>query len=166
MNSSLVYLRPINLAYVRVTGRYDESIPHAWERMFDWLESHGLNNPHGRGYGLARDNPDIVGAGNCRYDACIAITPDLEHRAMRDLGATIMPGGSFARMRRIGGYCEFHRTVAGILQTFEPGGGLKVDSKRPIVTIYLDDPRRTDPHDQRVELCVPVSVARGAGEAA
>lgn len=156
-NSSLVYLRPASLAYVRVTGPYETSIPKAWDLMFDWLDQHGFSTPHGRGFGLARDNPSIVGPAACRYDACITITPNLESRAMRELGIMTLPGGPFARIRRTGCYDNVRALVSDFYTTYQPPEGLRLDNRRPLVTIYFDDPRRVEPSDQRSEMCIPLT---------
>ena len=165
MKSGLVYLRPSRLAYVRVTGAYETSIPEAWSRMLSWIEKNGLSSPVGIGYGLARDNAIIVGADKCRYDACIQVTPLFEERAIRELGVVTLPGGSYTRMRLAGGYEPIRSIMTTIHSEFAPSPLLRIDDKRPIVTIYLDDPRRFDGNDLRADICVPVTAARVSCEA-
>ena len=99
MIGGLVYLRPARMVFVRATGPYETSIPHAWEKMFAWLEKSGIDNPVGRGFGLARDNPATVGPQNCRYDACVEVKPQYEERAGRELGLMTLPGGSYLSNR-------------------------------------------------------------------
>jgi DNA gyrase inhibitor GyrI len=159
MKSGLVYLRPARMTYIRVTGPYEKSIPEAWARMLEWVDRHGLSSPIGRGYGLARDNPERVGAQHCRYDACVMVTPLFEERASRELGLITLPAGPYARLRRAGGYDQIPSVVAGLHTGFESPPDLRLDDRRPIVTIYLEDPRRFDPVDLRADVCVPVSAA-------
>ena len=155
MKSGLLYLRPARLTLVRVTGPYATTIPAAWEKMFAWLDKHGFNSSFGRGYGLARDNPNIVGADKCRYDACVELEPIFEERAIRELGVQTLPGGSYVRERRTGGY-DLYNQDSTFHAAFEVPSGLMLDDKRPVVTIYLDDPRRIAAAELRSDFCVPV----------
>ena len=164
MKSGLLYLRPSRLTYVRMTGAYETTIPAAWEKMFAWLEKIGCNSSFGRGYGLARDNPNTVGADKCRYDACIVLEPIFEERAIRELGAQMLPGGSYIRERRVGAYEDLCTQVAKLHASFEAQAGLILDERRPVVTIYLDDPRRMPPAELRSDFCVPVKAKTGRSE--
>lgn len=161
-----VYLRPSRLVYVRVCGPYRDSIPAAWDRMFNWLDNNGLRSPVGRGYGLVRDNPNVVAPEACRYDACVDVDPFFEERAARELGIQTLPGGPYVRSRKKGDYADVTRLMLKTHATFQASPGLKLDDRRPIVAIYLDDPRRIDLDDLRTDVCVPVStkVARARDE--
>ncbi len=160
MKNGLVYLRPTRLAYVRVTGNYEQSIPRAWEQLLRWVDKNGLNSPVGRGYGLARDNPARVGAENCRYDACVQVSPMFEERAMRELGVFTLPAGPYKRIRQAGGYEPICSMMPKLHSDFTAPAELRLDDRRPIVTIYLDDPRRFDASDLRADICVPVAAVR------
>lgn len=159
MKHSMVYLRPFSVVYVRATGDYASSIPQAWVRLFQWLEKTGLNSPIGRGYGLARDNPATAGIDKCRYDACIEIDPFLEARALRDLAVQTLPGGSYLRQRQSGDYNQLKDVMANFHQNFVPPQDLQLDGKRPLVTIFLDDPRRLPPAELRADICAPVAAS-------
>ena len=157
MASGLVYLRPARMVFVRATGPYETSIPQAWEKLFAWLDKTGIDNPAGRGYGLARDNPATVRPENCRYDACIEVRPQYEERAARELGLMTLPGGSYLRQRTAGDYAMMRQAVPDVYANFAAPTGLRFDDRRPLVVIYLDDPRRLEPIDLRADVCVPVS---------
>ena len=163
MQNGLVYLRPSRLAYVRVTGAYETSIPAAWTKLLTWIDRNGVGSVLGRGFGLARDNPLIVAAERCRYDACIEVEPLFEERARRELGVLTLPAGPYVRKREIGNYDAIVSFVAIRHSTFVAPTGLRLDDNRPLVTVYLDDPRRLEPKDLRADICVPV--ATGAGRA-
>jgi AraC family transcriptional regulator len=162
MKSGLVYLRPARLAYVRVTGPYATSIPEAWSRLLSWVDKYGLNSPVGHGYGLARDNPLRVGVDKCRYDACVQVTPLFEERALRELGLVTLPAGPYTRLRQAGGGTPIRSVIADLYTDFTAPAVLKRDDRRPVVTIYLDDPRRFDANDLRADVCIPVMAARGS----
>jgi AraC family transcriptional regulator len=164
MKSGLVYLRPSRLAYVRVTGAYETSIVKAWDQMLSWLEKHGLHSPIGRGYGLMRDCPKIIAPEKCRYDACVDLNPFFEERAIRELGAQTLPGGSYMRIRNIGSYDNLRGKLPGLYTDFEAPAGLRFDERRPLVTIYLDDPRRMSDDDLRADICLPISARANRNE--
>lgn len=160
MNCNLVYLRPARLAFVRVTGPYETSIPEAWHKLFAWIDRHGYSSPAGRGYGLARDNPSRVESGRCRYDACVQLMPLFDDTASRELGVINLPGGSYRRERIVGCYAEISKRVAGAHNQALVYEDLRLDDKRPIVTIYLDDPRCVPDQHLRADLCLPVAAGQ------
>ncbi len=166
MKSGLVYLRPSRLAYVRATGAYETSAPEAWERMSSWVSKHGFGATVTRGYGMMRDNPQMIAAENCRYDACVDLNPLFEERAIRELGAQTLPGGSYVRLRKAGAFQPLRAEVAGFYTVFDAPNGLRFDDHRPIVMIFLDNPHRYTSQDIRADVCVPVSVSakRSAGD--
>jgi AraC family transcriptional regulator len=155
-HSVLIYLRPTRLVHVREKGRYEETIPKAWDTLFSWLDSNRLRASVRRGYGLARDNPLEIGPQNCRYDACVELRPEFEARALRELGITTLPGGAYACRRLSGNYDRVRSEVADVYSSFVPLPGLYFDENRPIVSIYFDDPGRMQNGDLRADVCVPV----------
>jgi AraC family transcriptional regulator len=158
LHSVLVYLRPTRLIYVRETGAYEKTIPKAWERLKAWLGGNGLYAPIGRGYGLALDDPAKVGEQNCRYDACVEIAPELEERALRDIGVLTLPGGVYACRRLSGDYDGVRTVVANVHSEFEPLPYLAFDTSRPVVSVYIDNPERNVESALRADICVPVTV--------
>ena len=164
MKNAVVYLRPWRIAYVRKTGPYESTIPAAWDHMLGWLEKHGLHSPIGRGFGLMRDCPSLVAPDQCRYDACIDLNPFFEERAIRELGVQTLPGGSYVRTRHFGSYDELRPELPRMYETFQTPAGLQIDQRRPLVTIYLDDPRQHGAEDLRADICVPVIVRSNRGE--
>ena len=154
--SVLMYLRPVRLVYVRVTGAYEHTIPRAWKQLVSWYNDNGLAPPSGRGYGLARDNPADVGRQNCRYDACLTITPELEKRAFADLSIATLPGGAYACRRLPGGHGHLRSIVASVYAGFEPLPGLELDQIRPVVSVYADNEPGSVEADRRVDVCVPI----------
>lgn len=155
-HSVLMYLRPARLISVRETGRYEDSIPKAWNRLSGWLDANGFHAALGRGYGLARDNPLQLGVEKCRYDACVLIPAQLEDKTPRELDVTILPGGAYACRRLSGSYDGMRSAVTNAYAEFTPLPGLCFDGNRPVVSIYLDNPRRFRDRDLRADICVPV----------
>ncbi len=166
MKHGLVYLRPTSMVSVRATGQYEQSIPEAWEKMFSWLARHRLSTPVGRGYGLAHDHVVNVPAVKRRYDACIQLTPLHEARAMRELSVLTLPGGPYLRRRLIGDYQDVCGLIASGSGAIEVPTDLRIDQRRPIVTIYLDDPSSTAPGQLRADVCWPISTVSSRSQAA
>lgn len=164
MKSGLVYLRPSRLTYVRHLGPYETTISSAWKEMMGWLSSNGHHSSMGRGYGLLRDCPKNVAPEKLRFDACVELDPLFEERAIRELGAQTLPGGSYLRVRNVGSYASLQAKLANFHAGFEAPPGLKLDERRPIVTIYLASPLRQDEDSLRADVCVPVNVASARGE--
>lgn len=162
MTSGLVYLRPTRLVYLRMIGAYEQVIPEAWSKLLAWHDKCGAGASAGRAYGLARDNPDRVGRDKCRYDACIESSPLIEERALRELGLIMLPAGPYARSRHVASYDGLRTTMSNLYQNFVPPRDLKIDDRRPIVTIYLDNPRRMDDAKLRADVCMPVSAGRAS----
>ena len=165
-------IKPTNVA-PNVENRCGQSIPALAPKIHSysftstrdgWLTKNGLHSPIGRGFGLARDNPAAVGIDKCRYDACVELEPIFEERAIRDLGAQTLPGGSYVRERRIGGYQDLCNQVSALHAAFEAPSGLMRDDRRPLVTIYLDDPRRMAAAELRSDFCVPVKAKTARSE--
>ena len=111
MNSNLVYLRPLRVAYIRSVGPYAQSSAQAWSQMFDWLRDNGLHAFPGCGYGLLLDNQLVTKAGECRYDACVEISYMPESRAEGSLQTRKLPGGAYIRDRHIGCYTKIGEKI-------------------------------------------------------
>lgn len=57
MITILVYLRPVNVAVVRVRGSYSASLAQAWDLMSDWLRTGGAICDVPPRYGLLLGDP-------------------------------------------------------------------------------------------------------------
>jgi DNA gyrase inhibitor GyrI len=60
-------------------------------------------------------------------------------------------------MRQAADYDSLRTLVSCLHTGFVATHGLMLDDRRPIVTIYLDDPRRNDGAKLRADVCVPVT---------
>ncbi len=166
MSTGFVYLRPLNVAVVRAKGPYSKSASAAWGDMFSWLNSSGLIRDIGTGYGLLLDDPRIVAPANCRYEACV----ELVEEARRVLPVTFsirrLPGGAYVRQRHVGGAVGLSHTIAKLRNEWTPGQGVAIDSRRPVIEIYLDHPDRVPFENQRVDVCMPVKAEENTGRSA
>lgn len=157
MRVGLVYLRPKQVVFIRTTGPYRSSSLLAWAAMADWLDRHGLRAHMPCGYGLAQDDPQTVAAELCRYDACIELPAGVQIPRDDGLPIQTLPGGAFARVRHVGPYRSVRTSITRVRDDWMPlQSGLLHDRRRPLLTIYLDDPRTKDLAKLRCDVCLPV----------
>jgi AraC family transcriptional regulator len=154
---SLVYLRPRLVGFVRSQGPYASSSAQAWQALRDWLDRHDLTGKTGCGYGLALDHPQQVAPENCRYEACIDLPAGYENLKTDGLSFQTLPGGAFARIRHVGPYNKVRASVALVRDTWLPDQPrLLADRRRPLLIVYLDDPKTCAANKLRCDVCVPV----------
>lgn len=160
MHNAFVYLRPLNVAFIRVEGPYAEAAPDAWQRVFAWLDRSGHRRSSGCGYGLMLDDPMTTAREKCRYDACIEMLVDYQDCISREFGFRRLPGGAYARRRQVGPpEGGVTRLVSTLRDDWAPENGLVIDAKRPVIEIYLDDPATTPLEKRRIDVCLPVSAS-------
>ena len=158
MRVGLVYLRPRQVGFVRAHGPYRRSSIEAWHTMSEWLERHDLSGQVSCGYGLALDHPDSVDAKQtCRYDACVELSSGYENLKADGLAFQTLPGGAFARIRHVGHYGKLSASLAKVRDEWLPEQPrLLLDRRRPLLAIYLADPKTRDRAKLRCDVCVPV----------
>ena len=166
MKHGFVYLRPLTVAFARATGQYGVSSQEAWNRVFAWLEETHLIKTVGTGYGLLLDDPRNVDPSKCRYDACIELTEEARPLVPADFGIGRLPGGAYARRRHVGGTAGLGDVISDMRKGGIEANGLRVDSRRPLIEIYFDNPRFVGPAKQRIDVCMPVSIDESHGRSA
>jgi AraC family transcriptional regulator len=162
VTTGFVYLRPISIVGVRKKGPYELSWRPAWQQMFAWLDDSGMRREIGCGYGILRDNPKEVEAESCRYDACVELLPGYENMVPAGFTVSRLPVGAYARRRQVG-ISGLHGAIEALRDAWVPTNSLSIDTKRPFLTIYLDDPEKVTPDKMRVDVCLPVTATGSAG---
>lgn len=156
MQIGYMYIRPVEVLYVRALGPYKASSVAAWNTMLAWLDAHRLRSQIVRGFGLINDDPQTTPEHQRRYDACVEAIAGLDIDHTAGVGRLTVPGGAYVVHRHVGR----HRTIGAgfsyIQRKWVPGHGLKVDRRRPSLEIYLNDPATTPPKELMTDLCVPV----------
>jgi DNA gyrase inhibitor GyrI len=88
---------------------------------------------------------------------------ELVEEARRLLPATFLirrlPGGAYARQRHVGGIVGLSHTISKLRNEWTPGQNVVIDSRRPVIEIYLDNPDLVPLERQRVDVCMPVKAA-------
>jgi AraC family transcriptional regulator len=165
VRTGFVYLRPLNVAACRVAGPYSESSGAAWGKVFAWLNSSGLIRQIGTGYGLLLDDPRETPPEKCRYEACVELLDEARGVVPADFNVRRLPGGAYARQRHVGGTVGLSKTISKLRNEWVPHGVI-VDTRRPVIEIYLDNPDRVPTERQRVDVCMPVTAVEYAGQSA
>jgi AraC family transcriptional regulator len=98
-STRLVEMRPIDIAFLRSIGPYDDIDTTMWGRIRDRLRELGVSTD-GLPLGIAHDDPWITPPERLRYDAGWTI----DHRLPPDrgLGQQTVPGGSYALTTYVG----------------------------------------------------------------
>lgn len=166
MSSGFVYLRPLNVATVRAVGPYSVSAAAAWKTMFDWLNESGVINSVGTGYGLLLDDPRRVATQMCRYEACIELADEYRSQIPESFSVRRLPGGAYARQRHVGGTNGLALAISTLRNDWMPTQGLVVDTRRPVIEIYFDNPKFVPVEKQRIDICMPVTASADADQSA
>ena len=148
--------RPVTLLYARRTGAYETAAREAWGVMEKWL---GDNNAGQRAkirYGIMHDNPTTTDAELLRYDACVQALPGFEVDPSAGIRRVTLPGGAYAVHTHVGSYDQTGELFTALSKEAVPERRLALDSERPFIAIYLNDPSITREMHRRTEICVPV----------
>jgi AraC family transcriptional regulator len=166
VSTGFVYLRPLNVAAVRAKGPYAQSSVAAWDDMFGWLKQTGLIRQIGTGFGLLLDDPRAVDPAKCRYEACVELVEEARRVLPETFSVRRLPGGAYARRRHVGGVAGLAHTISQMRHDWMPGQGVMIDSRRPVIEIYLDNPDTVPVEAQRIDVCMPVMAVENFGRTA
>lgn len=152
MNIDVIERQPVSVACLRYEGPFGEPLGRFWRNtVAPWLAEHGLIDcPR---YGVTIDDPVFTAQEDCRYDACVELSPGLK---LPDASHTMLPGGRFAVTRFKGTGAEIG-AVRGAFLAECAARGLQWDSVRPPFEhyprgAYFD--RKTG--EFSCELCIPL----------
>lgn len=155
---SPIELPPVPVAYLRRHGSYGPETTHFWvATVSPWLAANGLK---GRSlYGISHDDPDVVPAERCRYDACVRIEPGraVIDAADRRAFTTLLAGGRYAVASLRGDNAAINQAWRWLLRQWLPDSGLQLDD-RPTFEHYPPS-SLYDPATGRIEceLFLPVT---------
>ncbi|HVY42470.1 MAG TPA: GyrI-like domain-containing protein [Hyphomicrobiaceae bacterium] len=171
MQIGYVYIRPVEVLYLRALGPYRTSAPLAWSEMRAWLDARQLWPSITRGYGVLNDPPAATKPELRRYDACVQAPRDFEAELAPGMGRRTVPGGAYVVHRHKGRHRTLRAGFSYMHRKWVPGHGLQVDPRRPYLEVYLNDPVSTPATELMTDLCVPVfpigeQVPRGPRSAA
>lgn len=153
---SVVYLRPRAVTFVRMFGPYEQSSGAAWDELLAWLARRGLRDDVTVGYGLVHDDPRSTEPEKRRYDACVELSMSALAEVGGEMRAQYLPGGAFVRSRVSGGYEKISDVLSSMRDEWLPLLGLRIDRRRPVIAVYLSDPRFVPANECKADICLPV----------
>ncbi|MBZ2172267.1 GyrI-like domain-containing protein [Nitratidesulfovibrio sp. SRB-5] len=140
MNVEVAERPACRVAYLRHIGPYaGETIGPVWGRLMAWAGQRGLMRPGVPGFGVSWDNPEVTPPENCRYDACIAIGPEVDALELAEAGISVqtLPGGLYAEYRSMISCDGFFRAWNDMYAQWLPASGWQCDD-RPGYELYHD----------------------------
>jgi len=119
MNVQVLDLPPTRIGNLRHVGPYGPGVADFWQaEVYPWMVAHRLlDQPR---YGISQDDPSIVPAEQCRYDACVALPEGFE--APRQMLTTTLPGGRYAVLRFEGTVFQISEHWQALLRDWLPRG--------------------------------------------
>jgi AraC family transcriptional regulator len=153
MKVEVIERKPTAIAYLRRVGPYGAGLSDFWQKtVYPWMVASGiLYRPR---YGISHDDPNVVAAAQCRYDAGVEVAADFKHYGAAHAGT--LPGGSYAALHFEGTIDQIEAAWTSLLRDWLPPSGYQLDA-RPMFEWYPEgtkyDPA-TGVFDCR--LCVPV----------
>lgn len=150
MNIEIENISFYRTVYIRQIGPYGQNNVKIMERLKNWAKSNGLFNEQSIILGIAHDNPELVGAENCRYDTCLVISDDY---CINDdyISEGSILGGNYA-VFKISHTAEAVQEawLAIFPELFKQG--YQFDETRPILERYRTEMVK----NHYCEICVPI----------
>lgn len=156
MHFRYVYMRPTPVLYFGATGPYEESAQQAWDRLLGWLDADRRGLGHPRGYGIFRQDETSSEPHMIRYDACIELKPGFSADPSNGIVRRVTPHGAYALARLKGCHRQIGESFRRIREQWSETDAIVIDTERPYMEIYLNDPATTPPDELLTQLCVPV----------
>ncbi|KMY66461.1 hypothetical protein AAU61_14900 [Desulfocarbo indianensis] len=143
---------PRRVAFVRHVGPY-AGCAAAWEKLCAWAGQAGLLGPQAVFLGLCHDDPEITEADHIRYDACLAVGPEVGPAG--EVGIQEIAGGDYVMALHQGPYERMINTYAWVCGQWLPEQNREMRNL-PSVEVYLNDPGQTPAEDLLVEIYIPL----------
>lgn len=142
----------VRVAFIRHLGPYDR-VAGAWARLMSWAGRRGHFTGRVKMYGLSHDDPDVTEPDRIRYDACLAVSGEVEPEG--EVGVQTIPGGRHARYLHAGPYEGFSDAYAAVIGRWIPAHGHELRWS-PCIEEYLNSPMSAAPADLRTVLHIPI----------
>jgi AraC family transcriptional regulator len=153
-NVLVAVLPPVRVAYFRKIGPYGPEIGRLWHDVFlPWRAACGLVDAPC--FGIGHDDPEITAPNNCRYDACVQISPD--YAPPRPACVAMLPGGKYAIATFNGHARKVATAWRDLLRSWLPNSSMQVDS-RPFFEYYETPPDTAQLGGTfQCKLCLPIT---------
>jgi len=149
-------LRPTPVLQYRAVGPYDRSVKEAWGTLLQWLEARDLRKLGPRAFGVIHDSSRSTDPTALRYDACVELVPGLSADPEFGIVRKVTPGGAYAQGCLKGCYGQISDAFRFMCSQWAKAEKLRIDTTRPFMEIYLNDPAKTPQDEWLTQLCVPI----------
>lgn len=142
---------------MRHTGSY-EACGQVWQELMQHAASMGWM-PHLReSIGLCYDDPEVTEARHLRYDACLALAPELTPTTLpAGCVRRQVPGGRYACARARGPYDALLEVYVDLIGRWLPTRAQEL-ADEPVVEVYRVSAWETaDPADFETDVCVRIA---------
>ncbi len=144
--------KPMRVAFIRHVGPYNQ-VGATWGRLCAWAGMRGLFGPNTVLLGLCHDDPEVTPPDKIRYDACIAVGPNVSGDG--EVGVQEIAGGDYAVTLHRGPYDNLADTYARLCGQWLPAHGRELRSA-PSLEIYRNSPQDTAPDDLLTDVYLPL----------
>ena len=153
----IVDMPAIRAAYVRRMGSYFNSPREAWELLCRWAGPRRLLGPDTMYFGISYDSPEITEAAKLRYDACIAVGPEV--KAEGEVGILDVPAQRVASARYDGPGEGIASAYQSLYRDWLPTSGF-VPADAPCFEVYRHDLGNVPEENHFVmDICLPLKPA-------
>ena len=142
----------MRVVFLRHVGPYD-TVGSTWMRLVNWAWPKGLLGPATAFIGICHDDPEITEPDKLRYDAAIAVPPQVEPQG--EIGVRDLQAGDYGVAIHRGPYHRLGDTYARLCGEWLPASGRELCSA-PSLEIYLNSPQNTAPEDLLTKVCLPL----------
>ena len=153
IEARIVRLGPLRLAFVRHVGAYEE-VGIAWGKLMGWAGRRGLLGGSVRTFGVLHDDPEITPPEALRYDAALAVTPDVAPQG--EVGVQELPAGEYAVATHRGPYSGLGDTYARLAGQWLPLSGREL-AVAPGVEYYRNSPFSVRPEELLTDVHLPLT---------
>jgi len=144
---------PVEVAYVRKTGKYSDSAMQAWQAVCDFGGPRGLLGPDTECIGISYDDPCVTPEDKLRYEACLSLKDKIQPEG--EVGVQTIPGGRYAVFTHEGPYEKLIESYGYIFGQWLPASGENLRDC-PVFEKYLNCPGTTPPEQLRTEIFLPL----------
>lgn len=156
MDVRIETLPEVRVLCCRRVGPYQDKAQEAWLSLRGWVRARGLAEQVQCAYGYGLDDPRTTVPGKLRYEACLAIAGETAPDANAGILARTLPGGCYAIYRHKGAYHEIGAVFGRLRDQWLPISGQTIETRRPFLEIYLNDPSQVPESDDLSDLCLPI----------
>ena len=151
---------PMNLAYIRYTGRYQGDaglFQRLWEELFRWAGPRDLVRPETKFLALYHDDPELTDDSLLRVSIGLSVSEDIEPSG--NIGLMRLDGGKYACAKFRLGPKDYGEAWNWVYSVWFPASGFLPDD-RPAFELFPQEEEKYSDGKHPVDICVPVLPAR------